>query len=362
MDKLNCGSQWVLVALLVAGLWGGTACKDKETDASKQGENNEVEKLVFAFQPQANPESISPDAKKLGDFLSEQIGVDVEIYLPTTYAGVVEALRSGNADVAYFSGWPYLVASKKANAQLLVAEVRNGNPFYHSHWYVLKDSDYQSLSDLEGKKASFTSPTSTSGYLFPVAKLIEQGALEKEGDPKDFFSEIIYAGGYQQSIRALLEGQVDAAAASGYALDLYFDEEQKSKIRTLTKQGPVPTHGVAVRGGVPDEIKTKIKRALLSLNKDKNKSLLKSVYGAEQFVEREHGEHVGPLQKALDLIGRGYGPGEVHQSDVGFGAGSGSGHGSGEAKGSGHGHGSGSGSGHGHGSGHGSGSAGEHTH
>lgn len=278
--------------------------------AESEGEEAAVEKLTFAFQPQANPEAISPDAEKLAEYLSEKIGIESEVFLPTNYAGVVEALRADNADVAYFSGWPYLVAHQKADAELLVVEERGGNPFYHSQWYVRKDGDIEKLADLEGKAIAFTSPTSTSGYLFPLAKVIEEGHLDKGGNPKDFFGEVLYAGGYEQALKALAEGKVAAAAASDYAYDRYLNEEEQAKIKVLTKQGPVPTHGIAVRGDLPDSVKEKIQEALLSLNEDENKELLESVYGAEKLVARSHDEHAAALENALELVGAEYDTGK----------------------------------------------------
>ncbi|MFP4599830.1 MAG: phosphate/phosphite/phosphonate ABC transporter substrate-binding protein [Persicimonas sp.] len=304
-----------LLVLLAAGLLFAAGCEQDQREADGEQEGKEVieeddeaeepavDKLVYAFQPQENPEAITPDAEKLAEYLEEQTGIESEVYLPTNYAGVVEALRAKNADVAYFSGWPYLIASQEAGVELLVAEERDGEPFYHSQWYVREDSDIDSLEQLEGKSIAFTSPTSTSGYLFPLAKVIEEGHIEKGGDPKSFFGNVIYAGGYEQALQALAEGKVDAAAASDYAPERYLDEETQAKIKVLSKQGPVPTHNIGIRGDLPDEVKTKVKEALLSLNDSENKELLKSVYGAEKLVERTHDEHVAALAKSLELVG-----------------------------------------------------------
>lgn len=305
----------MIVLLLAGALVALAGCEKKEEATGESGEKTaeaapeetedeaEVEELVFAFQPQANPEAITPDAEKLAAHLSKEIGVEAKVFMPTNYAGVVEALRAGNADVAYFSGWPYLVAHKEAGAELVVVEERDGKPFYHSQWYVLKDGGIKSLADLKGKDIAFTSPTSTSGYLFPLAKVIEEGLVEKQGDPKSFFGEVLYAGGYEQALKALVNGKVAAAAASDYAFDRYLNDEERAKVEVLTKQGPVPTHGIAVRGELSDEMKAKVKNALLTLNKPENKELLKSVYGAEKLVARTHDEHVGALSKALELVG-----------------------------------------------------------
>lgn len=259
-----------------------------------------IEKLVFAFQPQENPEALAPNAEKLAEYLTKQTGIKAEVFLPTSYAAVVEALRSKNADVAYFSGLPYLVAHQNAGVELLVVEQRSGNPFYYSQWYVMADSPIKTTADLKGKSIAFTSPTSTSGYLFPLAKIVDDGHLKAGQDPKEFFGQVVFAGGYEQALKALVNGTVEAAAASDYAFTKYLSVEEQAKLRVLVKQGPVPTHGVAIRSDLPEDVRAKVKAALLSLNDPANKELLKSVYGAEGFVERGHDEHVEALKKAID--------------------------------------------------------------
>lgn len=278
--------------------------EEKQPDAGAQKvEAPQIKKLIFAFQPQENPEGLAPNAKKLAEFLQTKLGVECEVFLPTSYAAVVEALRSENAHVAYFSGWPYLIAHEKADVDIILAETRAGQPFYYSQWYVLQDSPAQSLADLKGKNIAFTSPTSTSGYLFPLAKVIDEGHLKTGQDPKEFFAEILFAGGYEQALKALVNGKVDAAAASDYAFTRYLSEDEQKKVRVLTKQGPVPTHGIGVSNKVPQELRDKIRDAFLELNKDENKELLKSVYGAEQLVPRTHQEHIQALDAAQKSVG-----------------------------------------------------------
>lgn len=309
------------VGLLLAGIIASASLVGCDRDASKntdstaaaateEAANNqkpaEQIKITFAFQPQENPEGMQLDVKKFAEFISEKTGYETEVFLPTSYAAVVEALRGKNADVAYFSAWPYMIAHQTANAEVLVAEERRGAPFYHSQWYVLKDSPINELADLKGKTIAFTSPTSTSGYLFPLSKVIDDGLLPEGGNPRDFFGEVLFAGGYQQAMLALVNGKVEAAAASDYALQQYLTEEQRDRVKVIAKQGPVPTHLLAIRGELPQEVKDNVKKALLELNEPENKALLKSVYGAEKLVERTHEEHVHALEKAVKQVATDY--------------------------------------------------------
>lgn len=289
-------------ALALSAALAALACGAAEERRASTQEAGLPVPLVLAFQPQENPEGLAPDARRLAAYLSETLGTPTEVYLPTTYAAVVEALRAGHAHVAYLSGWPYLTAHREAGAELIVVEERQGETFYFSQWYVRSDSDIDALEDLRGRSVAFTSPTSTSGYLFPLAHVIESGLLRPGEDPKAFFGEIVFSGGYQQALLALFHGSVEAAAASDYAFGLYLDQTQRARVRVLSRQGPVPTHGVAVRGSLPAAWKERIRNAFLSLNEEPHRDLLRSVYGAERLVARSHEQHVAALEHALALV------------------------------------------------------------
>lgn len=260
--------------------------------------------LILAFQPQENPTKLQLNAEAFAQFLGDEVKRPTKVFLPTDYSVVVEALRAGHAHVAYFSAWPYVKARELAGVELLLAEVRaDGRTAYVSRWYTRDDTGIRTLADARGKRAAFTSPTSTSGYLFPYAKLIDEGLLPERGDPKNFFREVLFAGGYEQSLKALVNGQVDLAAASDYALPRYLNEEERKNIVILSEQGPVPSHCIAVKSSLSPALKTQIKAAFLKLNAPEHKDLLKTLYGAERLAEVTHQAHVGPLAHALKITG-----------------------------------------------------------
>jgi phosphonate transport system substrate-binding protein len=262
------------------------------------------DRLVVAFQPQENTLALRPNAEAMTAHLSGRLGLEVRVYLPTSYAAVVEAMRAGHADVGYFSARPYVIAHEMADAQALVAEVRtDGNTFYYSQWYARTDGDLETLADAQGHPAAFTSPTSTSGYLFPLAELVRQGLVPQGGSPDAFFSQHVFAGGYEQALRALVAGQVDVAAASDYAFERYLSEEEQAGVRVIARQGPVPSHLMAVRGSLPDSLKAELRAALLELNEPANRELLENVYGAAGFAAVDHDEHVAMLEESLRLTG-----------------------------------------------------------
>jgi len=298
-------ARWaLLVAVLVAAL--AAAC----------GGGGRRE-LVIAVQPTQAGAEMMEKARPLERFLEERLsGVDVKIYVPTSYAGVVEALRFGQAHVAFMSAWPTLLAARQAGADLVLAEVRRVQhegrqveaPYYFSHWIVLKDSPYTSLEELRGKRACFPSPISTSGYVGPVAKLVELGLIPQpppgeEADPKAFFGEVVFGGGYQQCWQALKAGQVDVTVMAGdVAQELY--EEALAGSRVLESQGPMPTHGVVVSKGLREPLRGQVIEALLALGEERP-DLMRGFISANfvRFRRTTLQEHLGQLSRYLELTG-----------------------------------------------------------
>ncbi len=295
--------RWVLmVVLAVAGLW---ACGGGRQE------------LVIAVQPTQQAAEMMEKARPIERFLEERLpGVDVKIFVPTSYTAVVEALRFGQAYVAFMGAWPALLAVKEAGAQLVLAEVRqvmrDGQqveaPYYFSHWIVLKESPYRGLGDLRGKRVCFPSPISTSGYVAPMGRLVELGLLPQpasgqEADPKAFFGDVVFGGGYQQCWQALKQGQVDVTVMAGDVSQQLYQEAMAAS-RILESQGPLPSHGVVMSKGLKDPLRAQVIDALLVLG-DERPELMRGFISAifVRFQPTTWQEHLGQLGRYLQLTG-----------------------------------------------------------
>src|SRR6266511_450110 len=71
--------------------------------AAARGQNQQP--LVIAVQPTATPEQLSAVAQELRLFLEQHPSQPVQLVFPTTFAGVIEALRFGHAHAAFMSAW-----------------------------------------------------------------------------------------------------------------------------------------------------------------------------------------------------------------------------------------------------------------
>jgi phosphate/phosphite/phosphonate ABC transporters, periplasmic binding protein len=271
---------------------------------------NRPEKIVVVVNPIPR-DRVAKEATELEEFLERRLGVDVEIFFPLNVAAIIEALRFGHAHVALGVGsLPAALTLSVADVELLLVEVREviidnkpvEAPYYYSYWIVLKDAPYRSLEELRGKKVCFPSELSTSGYIFPMYRLVQLGFLKPPADPKQFFGEVMFAGGYAQCWEALKQGHVDVTIMAGdVPARLYWEAMNNSKI--LEQQGHVPSHVVLVSKKLPPEFKQRLKEALLELNQrqDLMRKFVSAIF--VRFEEGKAEEHLGPLIKALEETG-----------------------------------------------------------
>jgi phosphonate transport system substrate-binding protein len=279
------------------------------------GDDGAGGKLVIAVQPTSTAAELTEDAGEIEAFLEERVDADIEILFPTTYAGVIEALRFGTADAAFMSAWPSALAVQEADADVVLAEVRevliDGEmteaPYYFSYWVVPQDSPYQSLAELEGEDAAFPSQLSTSGYVAPTAKLVELGLIESGSgvaDPDDFFGNVLFAGGYAQAWEALQAGQVDVSVIAGdVPEDLY--REVLDNTRIIEEQGPVPSHAVVYSDDLEDPLRGALTQALLELGEKDNRELMRTFISGifVRFEETTSDEHLSTLSDFLEATG-----------------------------------------------------------
>lgn len=184
--------------------------------------------LKMVFLPNESNESMKDARAAFQEILQEAVGRDVEIITTTDYNIALEALASGKADMAYVGAQGYLDAHKKNNAVIPV--VTNSGPSgtrddakYYSFiavrhkdagLYRTKDGSFD-LSVLKGKKMSFVSVSSTSGFVIPAQVLAARFNLKNTDElilGDKIFSKVLFAGSHQGSEVNLFRGDADAAA------------------------------------------------------------------------------------------------------------------------------------------------------
>lgn len=248
--------------------------------------------LALAFVPQENPEKLLGDVRAIGAYLEAATGRRIEARVTTDHAAAIESLAAERADIAFMGALPYVMARARIGAAALLSEVYRGKPSYRGAVFVRRDSGISSLAALRGKSIAFADPVSESGFLYPFDLFVEAGLLAPRDDPRSFFGQIYFAGGYQQAIQAVANGLVEAAGVSIYAT-LLLDAGQRGTVTAIARTPPIPSHVVVARGGLDPGLRAAFVDAMLALNAPDKRHLLKHVYGPDGYVRPDHGAYDG---------------------------------------------------------------------
>lgn len=281
----------------------------------EQGElaQNSITTLKIAFPSRADSTDLQRKADAVAAFLSKELRMPVEALVADETASV-EALRANRADVAFLSSRPALKAEQLASSRLYLAEVRpnySGRYTYRSVMVVRKNTPLsskatpkQTLEQLRGKRIAFTSPTSGSGFIFPVGELVKQGLVPNRDRLNSFFGQVTYGNNYSGALQAVLRGQADVAAVSEYTLGPpYITAEEAKQLRVFSAISGVPAHGVAIDDDVPAPMRQRIINALLKLNQPANNQLLRNLYNSTELVRVDGTRHLQPMRDALRRAG-----------------------------------------------------------
>lgn len=241
--------------------------------------------LRIAFISYANPQQVARDTQAVIQYLEPLLGVPVEGFITTDYGSSVEAMRAEKADLAFVDPLAFMMAHEQIGAQPLLLEVyAHGKPTYRSCIWVRADSGIDSPAALKGKTIAFADQVDMSGHLLPREIFVRDGLLQ--GNRLDsFFQQVYYAGGDEQAIRAVLNGFVDAAGISQFAY-LLLRPEERDQVKVIATSIESPSHLLMTRAGLSQELKEKVRDALLALDKadPADKAVLDKLYGVQGYV------------------------------------------------------------------------------
>ena len=165
-----------------------------------------------------------------------------------------------------------------------------------------KESSIRSVEELRGKTIAFVDPASSSGYIYPMVLLVQRG-LVKNRDPRTFFKEVVFSGAHDASMRALLNGHVDAIASFDLAREQYVkDPAERERIVVVAETPEIPEAGIAARDGLDPALFARVRAALLQIKAPAHASLLERLYEIDGFAPAEDRDY-DPVRAAIELLG-----------------------------------------------------------
>lgn len=222
-------SVLVVVLIAAAAFAGG----NQEEMAS------EGEPLVWVWYPNESTPEFAEARSAIIAVVEETLGREVEEQLTTDYAIAIEALVNENATFSWFGGEGYIQAHERESGvlPLVVNTDTTGsleNAKYYSMIGTLKENADQYLVDgsydletFKGRKFSFVSNSSTSGFRVPSSVISDHFGVPSEdlleGGDDMVFSEVMFGGSHQGSFFNVLTGRADIGAFCNVCVDSYID-------------------------------------------------------------------------------------------------------------------------------------------
>lgn len=251
-------------AILIGILLILASCQTQKT-AGTTKTTEEIKILKMGLIPADDAEEMLRDYEPVRLYLSEKLGMPVEIKVTSDYTAAIEAMRSKHIDMAWFGPFSYVIAANVANAEAIVNGVRrsDGKSDYHSIIVTRADSGINKIADLKGRSFAFVDPASTSGNLIPRKMLTENGIA-----PDKDFSTVYYAGTHNAVELAVANKKVDAGADSDNSYNRMVAAGQiDPKVNKIIFTSPsIPGSPIVVRGDLPEDFKKKIKDALTAMD------------------------------------------------------------------------------------------------
>ena len=304
-DFLRLGGAGLagLALLPLAGCGGAQGGGAQGGGAQSGGGGGVPDPLRIGVIPSEDTENVAAAFEPIAEFVGERLDTTAELYTATDYSGIIEAMRSGEAEVAWLGPLSYVLAADRAKAEAVAVQVTEEGgqkPTYQSYIITRRDSGIESLKDIKGKNFAFVDPTSTSGNLFPRKAFTDAGM-----NPDKDLGDSTFAGGHDASALAVSKGDVDAGAVASTTYKSMVQEGllKEDELRMVWESDPIPESPIAVRGDLDKKVKDDIKAAFLDMKPEDLGTEQLSPDGAIGYVAANDSDYdvIRKLAKSLDL-------------------------------------------------------------
>lgn len=260
MTSSSLTRRFGLIAAATFAL-GLSSCGDDAAETGPQGAPSEITFSILSAEGQA---SAGPLWEPLLEDMSKTIGIPVKPYFASNYTVLVEAMRGGQTQVAWFAAKSAVEAIDRADAEVIARIVDpEGRDSYQST-LIVKAGSGITLNDVLacGKRYDFGigDAQSTSGTLAPMAFLFNPRGIV----PAECF-KTVRAANHQANAFSVAAGTADVATSN--TVNTVFLKRQNpqiaEQITEIWQSPPIPESGILVREDLDPATKEKVRAFFL---------------------------------------------------------------------------------------------------
>ena len=235
-------------------------------------------RLRVALLPDENASTLIQNAQPLKTHLEKALKKDIELVVTTDYSSMIEAMRFGRIEVAYFGPFSYVLAKSRApEIEAFAVGVERGSASYQSILIATAGGPVKTLADVRGRPFGFGDQASTSSHLAPRAHLLRKANLEGDKDYK-----VVHLGTHDAVARAVQAGQIPAGALSEPIFRTLIERKviDPAKVVRLDVTADIPNYPITMQGNLAPQLKQAIRDAFLNM---KDKEVLRA-FRVEAFA------------------------------------------------------------------------------
>lgn len=243
------------------------------------GNSQEAEKKTFtiAYAPNESTTDSTDARSTLAKDLGKVINMDVKEIQASDYTAIIEALRTGKADMAYMGALAVAMGAERAGVTPIVMKAPNGDKaqaVYHSVFVTQKDNnEINSIKDFKGKTIAFVDPDSTSGNLVPTSEIMKAFpdlhlTNEKIHTNGEFFEAVSFSGKHQAGLQAVIKGDVDIVPISDLIMASEFKNgnADENAVKVVHSSAAIPAEAMVVSKTVNEDLKKTLTKFLVEYN------------------------------------------------------------------------------------------------
>lgn len=218
--------------------------------------------LKVALLPDENAATIIKKNRPLQEYLEQKLGKKVELIVTTDYSSMIEAMRHGRLDLAYFGPLSYVLAKQKSDIEPFAAIRQQGKTTYQAVIIANKSAGITKLEDIAGKDVAFGDKASTSSHLIPKSMLAEKNLYAGKSYREHF------VGAHDAVAMSVQNGHAQAGGLSKPIFETLVQRGlvKQDKVAVIAESKPFPQYPWTMRSSLNPQLKQKIRVAFLEIN------------------------------------------------------------------------------------------------
>ncbi len=199
--------------------------------------------------------------------MGKALGMKINAFFAPDYAGIIEAMRFGKVQVAWFGNKSGMEAVDRSGGEVFVQTSKaDGSQGYYSH--IITNVDNKNINSLKDmlkcdKSLNFGmgDPNSTSGFLVPSYYVFAKNGV----DPKKCFKTMRNAN-HETNFMAVANKQVDVSESNSeqVARSRLKVPKAAARVKIIWTSPLIPSDPIVYRKDLSKELKSRIKGFFLS--------------------------------------------------------------------------------------------------